>query len=381
MMSVCPEALLKAQTIAARNTLMATMGKHHYSCDFHLCADDHCQCYRGSSRETGFSRRVTLETVGEVLTHDHKICDTRYSKACGGIMESFDSVWHGERVPSMGANIDAAAASAVNPNYPADNEKRAGGLIDSFPDVYCNTASAQDVPDYLKYSAKYFRWSFKYSQSQLQGLLNRFPQWSVGEVRNLIPVKRGASGRIEILRIEGSERSVLIKKEYSIRKALSESFLFSSCFYPVIERDERGRLVSVELRGGGWGHGAGLCQIGATMMAVRGKTYPEILAHYYKQTNLAKLWRREIDVEQILAEESEDDYREGDSCFEFFNCYFVNDCPMIRQGVILHAANRNGHFVFEPRPQNTVDLKTIGIPCNFMELGSDEATEKGGAKG
>jgi stage II sporulation protein D len=375
MMSVCPPELLKAQTIAARNTVLATMGKHHYADDFHLCADDHCQCYRGSSRESLSSYRGGLETLGHLIAHQDHVCDTRYSKICGGIMEAFDSVWHGNPVPYMVTGFDGPADSPDRSLLPADDDDKAQKLIGASPDVYCNTTRG-DVPPYLRYSAKYFRWIVSYTREELENLLNRFPEYRVGKIRDLIPLSRGKSGRIEYLKVIGTKGEVTIGKEFEIRKALSDTFLYSSCFVPELVRKPDGSVERIVLRGGGWGHGAGLCQIGAAMMAYRGKTCQEILSHYYKNTALTTLYEEPIDVQKFLKDLQGRDFRIGDRCFEFFNCYAVAQCPIYLENKDIVCIQEKDSFVFIQDRTAPDDLESLNIQCEFLTFRATKAYPK-----
>lgn len=377
MMSVMPEELLKAQTVAARNTLFATMGKHHYADAFDLCADDHCQCYRGSSRETADSRRVTLATAGEIMISDGEICDARYSKMCGGFMEAFESVWNEDPRAYLPAGVDAAPGTRAHKLYPADTEKRAKALIESKPDCWCNT-TIEDVPPYLKYSAPYFRWSFRYTREEAEALISRTIGKNMGELRRLVPLKRGASGRIEFLRIETSAGEWVIGKELQIRKALSPTCLYSTAFLVDHEIAPDGRLEAITLSGGGWGHGAGLCQIGATMMAYRGVGYRDILSHYYPKTKLASLGAPasadELDRVIALGES-----RVGERCFEYYNCYAVATCPVYLEHIALEAqeprAGQPGVFA-QSGDAIAVDLEKRGIACQFLTFTGPKATAK-----
>ena len=325
MRSVSPDELLKAQTIAARNTVFATITKHHHSDPFDVCADDHCQCYRGSSRETEQSRKVVINTLSEILIYNKEVCDTRYSKICGGIMESFDSVWWGNEVPYLINGYDCSDNKKSGIEF-IENEEQARKFILSTPDVFCNTVQ-EDVPDYLLYIREYFRWKIKFTRKYLEELLKTKSKIDVGEINDIVILKRGKSGRIEFLKIIGSESEKIIGKELAIRLAFSEKCLYSSCFVIDFEKDSSGKIKNIILRGAGWGHGAGMCQIGATMMAIKGYKYPEILTHYYKNSKLIKLYSGEINSEDIEKRWNDGEFRYNDRCWEFLNCYEVNNCP------------------------------------------------------
>lgn len=372
MLSSCPEEFLKAQTIAARNTVLATMGKHHYCEDFDLCADDHCQCYRGSSRETEHSRKGVLETLGEVVIYRNEICDTRYSKICGGLTADFERVWHGEPVEYLVSHFDGEQNSPDISLYPADTEPQARKFIESSPDVYCNTTRGR-VPSYLKYSAQYFRWKVTYKRKELEKLLARFPEYDVGEFLDFETLSRGPSGRIEYLLVKGTKKEVIIGKEFEIRRVLSPTFLYSSCFVWDIEREENGKVSTVTLYGAGWGHGVGMCQIGAAMMAYHSKKYDEILSHYYPHTELACLYEGKYTKKSLKQQLGEQDFREGDACYEFFNCYEVAQCPIWLKNIRLEAKKQDDSFVFVPVEMPDIDLKKLKISCEFLEFQKDSA--------
>ncbi|MCX7019326.1 MAG: SpoIID/LytB domain-containing protein [Candidatus Sumerlaeota bacterium] len=374
MMSVMPDELLKAQTVAARNTLFATMGKHHHADAFHLCADDHCQCYRGSSRETADSRRVTLATAGEVLAHEGAVCDTRYSKICGGIMEAFESVWNEDPRGYLPSGVDAETGSGAQALYPANTEERAAAFIAARPGCWCNT-TGNDVPQYLAYSAPYYRWTVRYSRAEIEALISRHVGTDIGELRALVPLKRGASGRIEFLKIVTSRGDWTIGKELAIRKALSKTCLYSSAF--VVEYERAGqddKIGAIVLRGAGWGHGSGMCQVGATMMAYRGKNCREILAHYYPDTTLFATMAMPADAAQALAGKNES--RASERCYEYFNCYAVARCPVYLEKVSLEAQCDGGEFV-QAQDTDAINLEQRGIDCEFLVFSGAKAAPKG----
>ena len=308
--------LLKAQTVIARSTVLATIGRHHYDDPFDLCADDHCQVYRGTSREIEKSIEAVVGTDGEVLTFNGEVCDTRYAKVCGGITESFKSVWGIKDVPYLVPVVDAPADEDVV--FPADTEERARKFIDSRPKAFCNLDSA-DVPFYLRYARKYFRWKVEYSREELEEIIKMKTGIDFGKLKDIVPLSRGASGRIEKLKIVGTQKELLLSPELKIRQALSRSTLYSSAFYPVIERDKDGIPTTITLVGAGWGHGVGLCQLGAAMMAEKGFTYRQILEHYYPGARISKVYNG-IGYREPLGR----GYR---FCFEALNCYDVLECP------------------------------------------------------
>jgi SpoIID/LytB domain protein len=283
-----PVEFLKAQTVAARATILSTAGKHHRLEPFDLCNGDHCQCYYGVVREGQASRRAVEETANEVIISAGRVCDARYSKVCGGIMEANEHVWPGEPVSYMRSGIDAPSAEAAAGLYPIDSEEKARRWIEARPEVYCNP-DVDDLPDYMAYALKYFRWRVTLERQELEKIIEQKSGRRVGTLEELRPLARGHSGRISRLAVVGGEGMLILEKELEIRRVLSPSHLYSSCFVVEYQRDSSGQVTAVILTGAGWGHGAGLCQVGAAMMAVRGRTYDQILAHYYHGTELKKI--------------------------------------------------------------------------------------------
>jgi stage II sporulation protein D len=256
--------------------------------NFDVCADDHCQRYQGITRaSTPVVTRVIAETYGEVLTYGGVICDARYYKCCGGITELFENVWEPVNHPYLQKVID----NPVLPEgYNTDivSGDIAGKWILGEPEAFCNTSDkkvlSQVLNDYDQETKDFFRWKVSYRQDELSELIKTRTGIDFGSVTDLIPLERGVSGRIIRLKIEGTEKTMVIGKELEIRKALSKSHLYSSCF--LVEKITDGNKLSFILHGAGWGHGVGLCQIGAAVMGSRGYTYREILMHYFRNAVL-----------------------------------------------------------------------------------------------
>jgi stage II sporulation protein D len=284
----CPIELLEAQTVAARSTVLATMGKHHYNRNYDLCSDDHCQCYQGALREKNKSWQAIETTAGELLMFGEQVCDARYSKICGGITESYPNVWDEQDIPYLIAQIDSEKAI----EFPANTEEKAKKLINDSPDVFCNT-SIYKIPAKLAnlYSAQnLFRWQVVYSRQELEKIISQKLNIDLGELQDIRCLERGASGRLITIELVGSTRKIKIGKELEIRRALSTSHLYSSCFYVEKDYSNDGQVNHFILKGAGWGHGVGLCQIGATVMALKGYTYDKILKHYYQNSQLIKVY-------------------------------------------------------------------------------------------
>lgn len=256
---------------------------------FDVCADDHCQRYQGITRAfTPIVEEAIAETRGEVLTDGSHICDTRFSKCCGGVTEKFENCWEPVPHPYLVPLRDSEDTAYADLTCEAEAEK----WIRSAPEAFCHTADkeilSQVLTDYDQETSNFYRWKVEYTQKQLADLIHRKSKMDFGDILDLIPLERGASGRISKLKIVGTRQSFIIGKELEIRRTLSESHLYSSAF--VVDKEEAlydipGKFI---LTGAGWGHGVGLCQIGAAVMGSKGYGYKEILAHYFPRTELEK---------------------------------------------------------------------------------------------
>ncbi len=254
---------------------------------FDFCADDHCQRYQGITMVANADvARAVKETENMVLAYGDEVCDARFSKCCGGITEKFSACWEDTDIEYLTALRDSDCGGQL-PRL--DTEKGAREWIESVPESFCSTPEEkvimQVLNSYDRETADFYRWSVTYSQEELSSLVHEKSGVDFGLVEELQPIERGASGRIVKLRIAGTKRSLTVGKELEIRRWLSPSHLYSSAF--VVDRfmDDDGK-VSFRLKGAGWGHGVGLCQIGAAVMAEKGYDYKEILAHYYPGTEL-----------------------------------------------------------------------------------------------
>ncbi|MDD2799672.1 MAG: SpoIID/LytB domain-containing protein [Bacteroidales bacterium] len=259
---------------------------------YDVCADDHCQRYQGITKASTEKVVEAVEaTRGELLTFDDKICDARFSKCCGGMMERFENCWEPASHPYLQKVFDRAENSI---SYSPDltNEVEAEGWIRTSPDAFCNTKNSailsQVLNNYDQETTDFYRWSVTYTQEELTGLLRKRTAIDFGEILDLIPVERGVSGRMIRLKVVGSKCTMIIGKELLIRKSLSNSHLYSSAFVVDKEGFENGFPSAFTLTGAGWGHGVGLCQIGAAVMGESGYSYKQILQHYYRDVNLVK---------------------------------------------------------------------------------------------
>ncbi|MBO4370868.1 MAG: SpoIID/LytB domain-containing protein [Paludibacteraceae bacterium] len=251
---------------------------------FDLCADDHCQRYQGITRQTSAAVEAAIEaTRGMVLAYDNRLCDARFYKCCGGVTEAYESAWDDTPHPYLVKVSDTTAPVGEDLRQEAGFRR----FLLASPAACCNTRDrrilSQVLNHYDQETADFYRWEVRYTQAQLSDLVQRKSGIDFGLLEDLIPLKRGVSGRIIELEIRGTKATCTVGKELEIRKWLSESHLYSSAF--VVDRGG----TDFVLRGAGWGHGVGLCQIGAAVMADQGMDYKVILQHYYPGTTLRPL--------------------------------------------------------------------------------------------
>lgn len=233
---------------------------------FDVCADDHCQRYQGLTRAVGPTvRKVIDATWGQVLEHEGHLCDARFSKCCGGVMEKFETCWEDADHPYLQPLSDTPDHNPGAEPFCSTTDKEILGQV---------------LNSYDQETVDFYRWETTYDRKTLSELVSRRSGVNIGEILEIVPLERGLSGRIYRLKIVGSEKTIIVGKELEIRRILSESHLKSSAFEVKMEDD---RII---LEGSGWGHGVGLCQIGAAVMASRGYTYEEILRHYYPGSSL-----------------------------------------------------------------------------------------------
>jgi SpoIID/LytB domain protein len=257
---------------------------------FDVCADDHCQRYQGiTCASTPLVVEVINETRGEILTYGKTICDTRFYKCCGGVTEKFENVWEPVPHPYLTAVYDGKEQEL--PDLTLETE--ANAWIRTSPEAFCNIRDkdifGQVLTNYDQETSDFYRWTVVYTQKQLSELIKRKSGGiDFGDIIDLVPLKRGTSGRIERLKIIGSKQTYTIGKELEIRRTLSESHLYSSAF--VVDKEDvlNNTPGCFVLTGAGWGHGVGLCQIGAAVMGAQGYDYKQILAHYFPNTEIER---------------------------------------------------------------------------------------------
>jgi stage II sporulation protein D len=260
--------------------------------NFDVCADDHCQRYQGITREsTETVRQAIKATWGQVLMYGGELCDARFSKSCGGVYEEFENCWEPKHYDYLVARRD----DKDEMDFPdLTLEDNAAEWILSSPHAFCNTHDAkilsQVLNDYDQETTDFYRWKVEYTQDELSQLIKKRSGIDYGRIKDLQPVARGTSGRLYKLRIVGEKKTLVIGKELEIRRTLSPSHLYSSAF--VVEKHDvvDGYPQKFVLRGAGWGHGVGLCQIGAAVMGAKGYDYKEILLHYFINADINRLY-------------------------------------------------------------------------------------------
>ena len=314
--------LLKAHAVISRSWLLAQMKKRREVAEsgnnffsftkkedtlirwydredhtlFDVCADDHCQRYQGITKETSpHVAEAIRQTKGQILMDGEEICDARFSKCCGGITEEFQYCW--EDTPKTYLTAVRDIALGVEHTLPnLTNEEEAEKWIRFNPPAFCNTQDkkilSEVLNDYDQETVNFYRWKETLSQKKLQQLIADKLKMNLGAILDMKAVERGKSGRISKLQIIGTEKTFTIGKELEIRRTLSDSHLLSSAFVvDKYDKDEQGVPQRFELIGAGWGHGVGLCQIGAAVMGEQGYHYDAILLHYYQGAEIKKLYK------------------------------------------------------------------------------------------
>ena len=321
--------LLKAHAVISRSWLLAQMKKRREVAEsgnnffsfvkkddrlirwydredhtiFDVCADDHCQRYQGITKETSpHVAEAIRQTKGQILMDGDDICDARFSKCCGGVTEEFQYCWEDtpknylSSVRDIIQGVKSVGSAAPAPLPSLQDEAAADAWIRSNPPAFCNTTDkkilSQVLNDYDQETADFYRWKVTLTQEKLKQLLDEKLKMNFGDILDLQAEERGKSGRISKLRIVGTEKTFVIGKELEIRRALSDTHFYSSAF--VVDRcdiDEKGVPQRFDIIGAGWGHGVGLCQIGAAVMGEEGFDYDAILLHYYQGAEIKKVYK------------------------------------------------------------------------------------------
>lgn len=258
---------------------------------FDVCADDHCQRYQGTGRiSTGIVHDAIKATRGMVLVHSDRVCDARFSKCCGGVTEDFRVAWSETEVPYLVPVLDGKGRL---PNPALSEDEALRRFISGSPAVYCNCSDdailSRVLNSYDRDTRDFFRWQIRLDAIEAGELINRKTGIDLGRIISIEPVERGLSGRLKRLRIKGEKASIVIGKELEIRKALSSNHLYSSAFV-VDTEGPTSKPEAFVLTGAGWGHGVGLCQIGAAVMASEGVSHDKILTHYYPAATTLRLY-------------------------------------------------------------------------------------------
>jgi stage II sporulation protein D len=311
MSGTAPREFLKVHSIISRSWLLAALDRKStvrkpverpgteelirwYNREDHdifdVCADDHCQRYQGITKIiSDMAATAVNETRGHVLVYGTDVCDARYFKACGGITENYETAWEETPIPYL-----VSISDSQNALPPVLSEDKAAEWVKGSPDVYCNTQDeellAEMLPGFDRETTQFFRWKVEYTRSQLEEIIRQKSGIDFGMLNNLTPLERGPSGRIKRLRITGSKQSIVIGKELEIRRWLSPTHLYSSAFIVSTDKGRDGRPDRFVFNGAGWGHGVGLCQIGAAVMAKKGFTAEQILGHYFTGAEIKKIY-------------------------------------------------------------------------------------------
>ena len=261
--------------------------------NFDVCADDHCQRYQGITRASTPEVAKAIEaTRGQVLMDGENLCDARFSKCCGGVYEEFENCWEPIHYDYLAARRDGENET----DFPdLTIEENAREWILTRPEAHCNTSDAeilsQVLNNYDQETTDFYRWEVTYTQEEISKLVKQRSGMDYGNIVDLEPIARGTSGRLYKLKIVGTNKTLTIGKELEIRRTLSPSHLYSSAF--VVEKgenDANGLPSTFTLKGAGWGHGVGLCQIGAAVMGAKGYNYKEILLHYFVDAEIKELY-------------------------------------------------------------------------------------------
>ncbi len=287
-----PLSSASLSTQKAENEIMIRWYERDTHIHFDVCADDHCQRYQGITRSsTEIVKQAISTTRGQVLMSEGSICDARFSKCCGGAFEEFQYCWEDIKHPYLSKQRDSKAVTHL-PDLRIEAE--AERWIRTSPEAFCNTKDkkvlSQVLNNYDQETTDFYRWKVEYRQKELSELILKRSGIDCGQILDLVPVERGTSGRLVKLKIIGTKRTVTIGKELEIRRTLSPSHLYSSAF--IIDKADtiNGIPERFILTGAGWGHGVGLCQIGAAVMGEQGYTYDTILLHYYIGATIDKLY-------------------------------------------------------------------------------------------
>ncbi len=289
-----PVEFIKAMAVVARSEILVRYGIRHLTDNFDFCSTPHCLRYYGSEYKDPNILKAVRETKGLVIFDDKNICDAYFHLISGGHTEDAAGIWQDEDDAFFKGTYDY---TEVDPEYEdLRDEKIVRKWIADRPQVYCNLAGLTDIPDSLKENKRYFRWQVEYSRHELQEIIKKKTGIDIGTLFDIIPIRRGRSGRLTEIEILGSLKNLRIRGELNIRMSLAYDYLYSSCFVVDKEFDDDGTPLSFSFSGAGHGHGVGLCKTGSAVMALNGKNYMDILGHYFAQGNIKSvLVKKETD--------------------------------------------------------------------------------------
>lgn len=288
-----PVEALKAQAVAARSAVLAKLGTRHLNESYDFCANVHCQVYSGISNEAPATNEAVNATGGEILYYEDRICDAVYSAVCGGHTEHKRNVWNPPDESYLQGIYDEIGGKAKKLGLDLSREKDVRKWIEERPNVFCSL-NRTDLPHSIASSKKYFRWEVSYSRKELEDIIKKRTGEDIGILYDIVPQQRGVSGRLMEVEILGSRRNIFVQKELNIRRALSPTYLRSACFVIDVEMGDMGMPLAFHFKGAGWGHGVGMCQIGAAVMAHDKYDYRKILAHYYKEAIVHSIYSPEL---------------------------------------------------------------------------------------
>jgi stage II sporulation protein D len=283
-----PLEFVKAMTVVSRSEALVRYSLRHENDNYDFCATPHCLRYFGHNYKDKNIARAIKETRGQVIYDDLNVCDAYFHLISGGHTEDAAGIWQDENDAFFKGTYDYHTIDEKYEDLRDEDVIRK--WIADRPDVYCNLAGMSDLPENLRENKKFFRWQIEYSRQELESIVEMKTGIDVGTIFDIIPIKRGRSGRLIEIEILGSLKNMRIRGELNIRMTLAPEYMYSSCFVIDKELSEDGTPISFSFAGAGHGHGVGLCKTGAAVMALDGKDYKNILAHYFAQGKIKSIF-------------------------------------------------------------------------------------------
>lgn len=284
-----PIEAIQAQAIAVRSKTIASLGIKHYEDTFHLCSNSHCQLFDGLVQTPETISKAVQTTKGKVLRDSRQVIDANYSFICGGYTEAFHTLNQEGFEDPYPPVFCGDSKNQQQQSVDLTDEKKLNKWVHEEPDVYCNLARLPPN-NQLHYIPKQFRWHLSYDRQELEEIISAKIGYDIGTIYDIIPIRRGTSGRIFEIEILASNKNILLEGEQKIGQTLSNERLASSCFIVDRQFDDNGFPLSFTFYGAGSGHGVGLCQVGGIAMALQGKNYTQILSHYFRGIELKKIY-------------------------------------------------------------------------------------------